>query len=108
MLPGVAPVAIAQGHHVAAGIVRGDTGGNGLAFWFRDVGQMATIGRSQAVWKTPGGLPNLGGLLAWLAWVFVHLMVLVTHRSRVLVFIKWSWAYLSFDRASRLMWDRLR
>lgn len=97
-LPGVAPVALGMGRHVAKNL----TSGGSRPFRYFDKGHLATIGRSKAVGFT--GKLHLSGFIAWLAWVFVHLMVLVTYRNRVLVFIKWAWAYLTFERASRLIW----
>jgi NADH dehydrogenase len=48
---------------------------------------------------------RLSGFPAWVLWVFVHLMTLVTFRSRAVVFVKWAWVWLTFDRASRLVWQ---
>lgn len=51
----------------------------------------------------PPGL-HLSGLPAWAIWVFVHLMAIVGHRNRALIFLKWAWAWVTFDRSSRLLW----
>ncbi|MCA9298001.1 MAG: NAD(P)/FAD-dependent oxidoreductase, partial [Phycisphaerales bacterium] len=102
-IPGVAPVAIGMGHHVAA-CIRADLGGGTRpTYAYKDKGQMATIGRRRAVLQS--GRFKASGMFAWLAWVFVHLMVLVTYRNRLLVFIKWAWAWLTYERASRLIWQ---
>ena len=71
------------------------------AFDYWDKGSMATIGRRRAVaWF---GKLRFGGLPAWLAWLGVHLMFLVTFRSKVSVFIQWCYAYLSFGRGARII-----
>jgi NADH dehydrogenase len=70
-------------------------------FQYSDQGTMATVGRNLAVvdmkrWK-------FSGLFAWLTWMFVHLMLLVDYRSRLIVFINWVWSYFKYDRGSRLI-----
>jgi NADH dehydrogenase len=72
-------------------------------FTYTDKGSMATIGRSRAVMDAMG--LRLGGFVAWAAWVLVHLVFLVTFRNRVLVFTKWAWHWVTWDRASRLVWQ---
>ena len=62
---------------------------------------MATIGRNQAVAELFGA--RLHGWLAWVVWLFVHLMQLVGFRNRLLVLINWAWQYLFYDRAVRLI-----
>ena len=63
---------------------------------------MATIGRRRAVMKS--GKLELSGFVAWLLWGIVHLGTLVTFRNRAVVFLKWFWSWLTYDRASRLIW----
>lgn len=99
-LPGMAPVAQQMGWHVARSIIRKDR----TPFAYTDRGSMATIGRSKAVVNALG--MQISGWLAWVMWVFVHLMTLVGHRNRLVVFVKWGWAWLTFERSSRLMWRR--
>lgn len=102
-LPGVAPVAQSQGRHAAKCIAADLAGSPRRPYRYLDKGSMATIGRSRAVlWS---GRIQFGGIVAWLAWVFVHLMFLVTFRNRLLVFLKWAWAWATFERASRLIWQ---
>ena len=62
---------------------------------------MATIGRSRAVADLK--FIHLKGILAWLAWLFIHLMLLVGFRNRVIVFFNWVWNYFSYDKAIRLI-----
>lgn len=100
-LPGVAPVAMQQGAYVARRIVDSMNGRRTAAFRYRDRGSMATIGRSRAVadlgWLAFGGLP------AWLAWLFIHLLYLVEFENRVLVLWQWGWNYLTWNRGARLI-----
>jgi len=98
-LPGVAPVAIQQAEHVARDLRRGTP----TPFRYRDLGSMATIGRSRAIADL--GVAKVSGFVAWFLWVFVHLMTLVGFRNRLVVFVKWAWAWLTFERSSRLIWQ---
>ncbi|WP_412068064.1 NAD(P)/FAD-dependent oxidoreductase [Rubrivirga sp. IMCC43871] len=103
LYPQVAQVAIQQGRHAAALIEAMDTGARADApFEYRDLGQMATIGRSAAVLQTPGGL-TMTGLLAWLGWLAVHLIALVGFRNRISVLWSWFYNYLTYDRGPRLI-----
>ncbi|MEZ4322623.1 MAG: NAD(P)/FAD-dependent oxidoreductase [Myxococcota bacterium] len=102
-LPGVAPVALGMGKHAAACILADLAKRERTPYRYTDRGQMATIGRRRAVLQS--GRFEATGTFAWLAWVFVHLMVLVTYRNRLVVFIKWAWAWLTYERASRLIWQ---
>jgi NADH dehydrogenase len=99
--PMVAPVAIQQGEAAARNIRRQTKGEQPLPFRYRDRGTMATIGRRAAVAQV-FGLKLTGGL-AWLAWLFVHLLSLVGFRNRVLVFLNWAYGYLSYDRGARII-----
>lgn len=70
-------------------------------FHYKDKGTMATIGRNKAVVDLKRF--KFSGFFAWLTWMFVHLMLLVDFRNRLIVFINWSWRYLKYDRGSRLI-----
>lgn len=100
-LPGVAPVAIQQGACAAANIRATLAGRPRRTFRYRDKGSMATIGRGKAVAHV-GGL-SFTGYPAWLAWLFIHLMLLVDFRSRLFVFLEWLWAYLTTQPRARLI-----
>jgi NADH:ubiquinone reductase (H+-translocating) len=100
-LPGIAPVAIQQGKAVAANIRRRVEGRERRPFRYRDRGSLATIGRGAAVGQI--GRLNVHGLVAWLVWLFVHLMYLVGFRNRVAVFFEWAWSYLTWQRGARLI-----
>ncbi|HVN83353.1 MAG TPA: NAD(P)/FAD-dependent oxidoreductase [Candidatus Binatia bacterium] len=100
-LPGVAPVAMQQGRYVAQAIRRRLAGRSVGPFHYRDKGSMAVIGRRAAVAKLAG--VEFNGTLAWLAWLFIHLMYLVEFDNRVLVLIQWAWNYLTWNRGARLI-----
>jgi NADH dehydrogenase len=101
-LPGVCQVAMQEGRHAARVIVsrlRGEK--NPVPFRYLDRGDMAVIGRGSAVANIFGW--HLSGLVAWLIWLFVHLMYLVEFQNRILVFIRWAFQYITFNRGSRLI-----
>jgi len=62
---------------------------------------MATIGKNLAVVDLPRF--KFSGFFAWMAWMFVHLMLLVDFRSRMVVFINWAWSYINYDKSIRLI-----
>lgn len=100
-LPGVAQVAMQMGKHVARSLANDRRGVPRTQFKYMDLGSMATIGRRRAVAKMFG--LQFGGLLAWLAWLFVHLIALVGFRNRIVVLTQWAWNYVTFERNSRLI-----
>jgi NADH dehydrogenase len=100
-LPGLAPVAMQEGRYVAKLIRRRLAGKSLPPFHYRDKGTLATIGRYKAVADLR--FVRLSGYLAWLIWLFVHLMSIVQFGNRVLVFIQWGWNYFTRDRAARLI-----
>jgi len=101
-LPGVAQVAMQQGHYVAR-VVRARLSGAPPPPPFRyvDFGSMATIGRGAAVADLR--IVRISGMLAWLAWLFLHLMYIVQFANRLLVFIQWAWSYVTWNRSARLI-----
>ncbi|PYN17930.1 MAG: FAD-dependent oxidoreductase [Candidatus Rokuibacteriota bacterium] len=96
-LPGVAPVAIQQGRAAADNVLRRVGGQPTRPF----KGSMATIGRAAAVAVV--GRFKLSGLVAWLAWLLVHIMFLIGFRNRLLVLFEWAWAYVTWHRGARLI-----
>ncbi len=100
-LPGTAAVASQQGKHVARQIRRQLQGNPTKPFVYRDLGQMATIGRSSAVCHL--GKLQFGGYPAWLTWLFLHLILLVGHENRILVSLQWFWNYWTRNRSARLI-----
>jgi len=104
LLPQVAPVAMQQGEHTARSIMAVLAGERPAPFRYRDKGSMATIGRHAAVAELPGGI-RLSGVPGWLAWLLLHLVMLVGFRNRANVLVNWAWNYVTYDRASRLILD---
>jgi NADH:ubiquinone reductase (H+-translocating) len=100
-LPGVAQVAIQMGRHAAANIERAIERQPPAVFHYRDLGNLATIGRASAV--ADFGWLRLKGLIAWVVWVFVHILNLIGFRNRLVVLVEWAWAYFSFQRSVRLI-----
>jgi NADH dehydrogenase len=100
-VPGVSPVAMQEGRTVARSIRSVIAGGAPLVFAYRDKGSMATIGRSRAIAEI--GSIHLSGLIAWLAWLLVHLIYLIGFRNRLVVLITWAWSYVTYGRGARLI-----
>jgi NADH dehydrogenase len=100
-LPGVAQVAIQQGRFVARLINARLRHRKLPTFHYRDLGNLATIGKSSAVAEI--GRLHFSGFFAWWLWLFVHLMHIVNFRNRLLVFLQWAWYYVTYDRAARLI-----
>lgn len=101
-LPGVAPVAMQQGEYVGKRIhdlVLGVKNDKPFRYW--DKGNMATIGRSRAIVES--GKWRMTGKLAWLAWLFVHILYLARFENRVLVLFQWFWNYITRNRTARLI-----
>jgi len=101
LLPGVAPVAIQEGGYAGRLIRRRLAGESTPPFHYWDKGNLATIGRAAAV--ADFGRIHIAGLVAWLVWLFVHLMYLVGFDNRLVVFFKWAYSYLTFNRGARLI-----
>jgi NADH dehydrogenase len=100
-LPGVAPTAMQQGRYVAGAIMKRARGETVEPFEYVDKGSLAVIGRASAVAQFPR--LKFQGLLAWLLWLFVHLMYLVNFQNRVIVFIRWGFNYFTYNRGARLI-----
>jgi len=101
-LPGVAQVAMQQGHFAAEIIRRrlaGDT--TQKVFHYRDKGNLATVGRSFAIADI--GPFKLSGFVAWVVWLTVHIFYLIGFRNRVLVMLQWAWVYFTYQRGARLI-----
>ena len=100
-LPGLAAVATQQGRYVGNLVKRRLRGQSLKPFRYKDRGRMATIGRAAAVADL--GRIRLSGRVAWLAWLFIHLMLLVGFQNRLLVLMQWAWSFLSRNRSARLI-----
>jgi NADH dehydrogenase len=108
LLPGVAPVAIQQGRFVGK-LIRDEVNSAGKIrtrppFHYWDKGSLATIGRAAAVAQF--GRIHISGFVAWLSWLFVHILFLIGFRNRLLVFIQWAWSYFTYERGARLITGR--
>lgn len=100
-LPGVAPVAMQGGQYVAALIQQRLNGNTLIPFRYFDRGSLAVIGRNAAVVDL--GFIKFSGLLAWLAWVFVHIYYLIEFDNKLVVLIQWGWNYFTRKRGARLI-----
>jgi NADH dehydrogenase len=109
MLPGVAPTAIQQGRFVAR-VIRQEVASKRVGsqdfgprppFHYWDKGSLATIGRAAAVAEF--GRIHISGFVAWLSWLFIHILFLIGFRNRLLVFIQWAWSYVTYERGARLI-----
>jgi NADH dehydrogenase len=103
-VPGVAPAAIQMGKFVAEMIKADLNREPRKTFHYFDKGSLATIGRSKAVGMV-GGV-HFSGFIAWLAWLFVHLLFLIGFRNRFFVMTEWAITYFSYQRAARLITDK--
>ena len=100
-LPMLIPVAMQEGRKVAATINDVLRGYGATNFRYKDPGIMATIGRNSAVAQL--GPVHLTGFLGWLMWLTVHLVNVISFRSRIIVLINWAWDYVFYDRPIRLI-----
>jgi NADH dehydrogenase len=104
-VPGVSPAAMQEGRHVATIVEDEIDLGPGRSprppFKYWDKGTMATIGRSKAVAEV--GRFKFSGLLAWLTWLFVHLIFLVGFRNKIAVLTQWAYSYFAYKRSARII-----
>lgn len=103
-LPGLAPVAMQQGKAVAGTLLNDLRGKPRKPFEYFDKGQMATIGRRKAVAQFRN--IRFTGVLAWYAWLLVHIYYLVGFKNRVLVLIQWFWSYVTYKRGAQIITSR--
>jgi len=100
-LPGVAPTAIQQGQY-AAKLIQGRLRNEKTKpFHYFDKGSLATIGRNSAVAKI--GPVEFSGILAWAAWLFIHILYIVEFESRLLIVFQWAYDYFTHNRGARLI-----
>jgi NADH dehydrogenase len=101
VLPGVAPVAMQQGRYVAKAVRARLEARPVSPFHYLDKGNLATIGRARAVADLH--VLRLSGFPAWLTWLFVHLWYLIGFQNRLLVFVRWSFSFLTRGRGARVI-----
>ncbi|WP_299899609.1 NAD(P)/FAD-dependent oxidoreductase [uncultured Aquimarina sp.] len=99
--PMVAQPAIQQGNHLVKNIKHKLQGKPMIPFSYFDKGSMATIGRNKAVVDI--GKFRFGGFFAWFIWMFIHLWFLVGFRNRFVTFFNWTYNYINYDKAARLI-----
>jgi NADH dehydrogenase len=101
--PQVAQVAIQQGKKLAKNFKLIADGKAPEAFEYYDKGSMAIIGKNKAVVDLPTPKLHLKGFFAWLIWLFIHLLSLITYRNRIRTFYNWMIAYLTKDQSLRMI-----
>ncbi|MCC4213911.1 NAD(P)/FAD-dependent oxidoreductase [Leeuwenhoekiella parthenopeia] len=99
--PQVAQPAIQQGKNLGKNFINMEKGKDLNPFEYFDKGSMATIGRNKAVVDI--GKLQFGGFFAWFIWMFIHLWFLVGFRNRVVTFFNWTYSYINYDKAARLI-----
>jgi NADH dehydrogenase len=104
-VPGVAPVAMQEGRFAANAIEARLRGGTSGKFHYHDKCSLAVIGRRSAIAEI--GRFRLHGIIAWLLWLFVHLMYIVTFSNRLIIFIRWGIQYVTFSRGARLITGKI-
>ena len=100
-VPGVSPAAMQMGTTTAKNILAEQKGKARTDFKYVDKGSMATIGRSRAIAEVFG--MKFRGFIAWMLWLFLHVMFLIGFRNKIYVMAEWFWAYLTRERSARLI-----
>jgi NADH dehydrogenase len=101
LLPGVAQVAMQGAVHAAKNVLRRQRGEPTVQFFYRNLGNMAIVGRLSAIADLPWA--RFAGPIGWLAWLFLHIVMLIGFRNRVVVLFEWAIAFLTFQRGARLI-----
>ncbi len=99
--PQVAQPAIQQGNHLATNLVLQVRHGQMRPFVYKDLGTMATVGRGKAVVDLPQF--KFAGFMAWLTWLFVHLVNIIGVKNRLVILINWAWNYITYDQSLRVI-----
>ena len=99
--PQLANVAINQAKKLAQNLKKLEQHKATTDFEYRDLGSMATIGTNKAVVDLP--FIHFKGYFAWVIWMFLHLMLILSVRNKLIIFINWAWAYISKDTSLRLI-----
>ena len=106
LVPAVCPAAIQMGGYAARTIRASVAGVPRKPFQYWNKGELAVIGRGDAVANLPG--LRFGGFLAWFIWIFLHITYLIGFRNRLLVLIEWAWSYVTYARGARLITGDVR
>jgi NADH dehydrogenase len=99
--PMLASVASQQGRHLGKNLNAIAKNKSMIPFSYKDKGTMATIGKNKAVVDLP--FLKFSGIIAWFVWMFLHLMMLVDFRNKLIVFANWGWSYIKYDKGLRLI-----
>src|SRR5574344_1075471 len=102
--PQLANVAINQALLLAKNLKRLEQGKTMTPFEYKDLGSMATVGTNKALVDFPH--LHFKGPIAWLVWMFLHLMLILGVRNKLVVFVNWAWAYVTKDTSLRLILSR--
>jgi NADH dehydrogenase len=105
-VPGVAQGAIQGGKHTAKNVLRLVEGYHTKPFRYRNIGDLATIGRHRAIAQLPS--LEMWGFPAWLFWLFLHIMYLAGFRNRVTTLVEWGYSYFTYQMGTRLITSRSR
>jgi len=100
-LPGVAQTAMQGATHAAGNIIRLISKEPTVPFVYKNLGNMAIVGRGSAVADLPWA--RFSGFIGWLAWLFLHIVMLIGFRNRVVVLFEWAMAFFTFQRGARLI-----
>ncbi|MCX8125264.1 MAG: NAD(P)/FAD-dependent oxidoreductase [Spirochaetes bacterium] len=103
-LPMIAPVAMQQGKYVGNYLKKIDKGKNPKPFRYLDKGGMVAIGRNKAITQIAG--LKLKGYIAWIIWIFIHILYLIGFKNKIFVMINWVWSYIFFEKSVRLILPR--
>ncbi len=99
--PQVANVAINQAKNLAKNLNAISLGKPQKEYEYKDLGSMATVGKHKAVVDLPK--IKFSGTLAWLIWMFLHLMLILSVKNKLIIFINWAWSYMTSDSSLRLI-----
>lgn len=103
-LPMIAPVAMQQGRYVGKHLIQKLKGKTPKPFRYRDKGGMVAIGRNKAIAQIAG--LHLKGYIAWIIWIFIHILYLIGFKNKIFVMINWVWSYIFFEKSVRLILPR--
>ena len=99
--PQLANVAINQAIRLAKNLKAIEQNKDLIEFEYKDLGSMATIGNHKAVVDLP--FIKFEGYFAWIVWMFLHLMLILTIKNKLIIFLNWAWRYFTKDNSLRLI-----